>query len=145
MGASTTAGTTIAVSASLPATYDAAGFGALTYTLCGEVTDIGEFGKEFQLVTHTPLATRRTEKFKGSYNQGNLSLQMASDTADAGQALLVTALNSDASYSIKVTHQNGDIDYFTGKIMSYRISVGGADSIKAATAAVEIDSDVVSV
>lgn len=145
MAASTTAGTTFAVSASLPATYDSTGFAALTYTACGEITDIGEFGKEYQLVTHTPLATRKTEKFKGSYNNGSLALQMASDTNDAGQGLLVTALGSDNSYSVKITHQNGDIDYFTGKVMSYRVAVGGADSIKAATVAIEIDSNIVSV
>ena len=145
MAASTTAGTTFAVSASLPATYDSTGFAALTYTACGEITDIGEFGKEYQLVTHTPLATRKTEKFKGSYNNGSLALQMASDTSDTGQGTLVTALGSDNSYSFKVTHQNGDVDYFTGKVMSYRVAVGGADSIKSATVAIEIDSDIVSV
>lgn len=141
--ASTTAGTTIAVSSSLPATYNASGFSALTYTAAGEITDVGEYGKEYALVTHTPIADRKTYKFKGSYNNGSLSLQMASYPADSGQAILITGLDSDASISFKITHQNGDVDYFTGKIMSYRVSVGGADAIKMATVAVEIDSDIV--
>ncbi len=42
--AQTVAGTTIGISASLPATYDSTGFAALSYTTIGEVTDIGSLG-----------------------------------------------------------------------------------------------------
>jgi len=64
----TSAGTTISVVDSNPATYDQAGFEALTYSLIGEVTDLGEFGREYSAVTHNPLGDRRTVKRKGSYN-----------------------------------------------------------------------------
>jgi hypothetical protein len=140
--ASSTSGTTIKVSAALPATYNVAGFALLTYTAAGEVTDIGEYGKEYNLITHNPIADRKTYKFKGNYNNGTLALQMASVPADAGQAILLTALDSDNSISVEITHQNGDIDYFTGKVMSYRKGVA-SESIKTASVAFEIDSDIV--
>ena len=50
--AQTLAGSKVYISASLPATYDSAGFTALTYTEIGEISDIGTVGKEYTLVTH---------------------------------------------------------------------------------------------
>ena len=145
--ATSTAGTTISVSATLPTTYDdsaTTGFPSLTYSATGEVTDIGEYGKEYNLISHNPIGDRNTYKFKGNYNNGSLSLQMASVPADVGQAILLTALNSDASISVKITHQNGDVDYFSGKVMSYKKAVA-AESIKTATATFEIDSEIIEV
>ena len=83
----TSAGTTIAISAVLPATDDAAGYNALTWAAIGEVTDLGEFGREYATVTHNPVASRRTIKRKGSYNDGTMALQLALDRDDAGQIL----------------------------------------------------------
>ena len=145
MAAITTAGTKLYASAALPATYDQTGYEALTYTEVGEITDVGEYGKEYNLVTHIPLATRRTQKLKGSYNQGSLSLQMAYDPADLGQAILVTALDSDDSISYKVVDQDGTADYFTGQVMSYRKNIGAIDTIRSASTTIEIDSDVTTV
>lgn len=142
--ATSTSGTVIAVSAALPGTYDSAGFALLSYTTTGEVTDIGEFGKEYNLITHNPIGDRKTYKFKGNYNNGSLALQMASAPADAGQAILLTALDSDTAISVKITHQNGDVDYFTGQVMTYRVAVA-AESIKTASVTFEIDSDIVNV
>jgi hypothetical protein len=145
--AQSTAGTTIAISATLPTTYDAdavTGFPAATYSTCGEVTDIGEYGKEYNLITHNPIGDRKTYKFKGNYNNGTLALQMAADATDAGQAILLAASDSDASYAVKITHQDGAVDYFSGKVMTYKKAVA-AESILSATASFEIDSDIVEV
>ena len=145
--AASTSGTVISVSATLPTTYDdsaTTGFPSLTYTATGEVTDIGEYGKEYNLITHNPIGDRKTYKFKGNYNNGSLSLQMASVAADAGQAILLTALDSDTSISVEIEHQGGEISYFSGKVMSYKVAVA-AESIKSATATFEIDSDIVEV
>lgn len=141
----TSAGTTIAISASLPATYDAAGFAALTYTPIGEITDAGEYGKEYNLVTHNPLADRKTYKRKGSYNNGSMTLQMGRVPDDAGQVLLLAAQDSNASYSFKITLQDGTVNYFTGQVMSYRTSIGSVDQITSASVTVEVDSDIVEV
>lgn len=145
MGAQTSAGTSIALSAAAPATYDAVGFAALTFTDLGEVTNIGEFGRVYNLVTHNPLATRRTEKFKGSFDDGSLSLDLAVDSVDAGQILAKAALASDDSYSFEVTFQDGSIAYFSAQTMSFTTNVQGVDAILSGSMAIEVDNDIVEV
>ena len=142
-GAFTSAGTTIGVSASLPATNDASGFGALTFDLVGEVTDLGEFGREYSSVTHNPLGDRRTVKRKGSYNDGNISMTVARMPGDTGQTTLQTGLDDDASYSFAVTLQDGTILYFEAQIMSYTTNVGSVDQITTASVSLEITNDIV--
>lgn len=146
--AQTVAGSILSVAPALPATYDAAGFAALTYSAVAEVTDIGTFGKDFTLVTHNPIGDRKTYKFRGSYNNGTLDLKLAKITVlntDAGQAALTTALNDplDKSVSFRIALQDGSKQYFTGKVMSFTTSIGSVNSILAGECKVEIDSDVV--
>lgn len=129
----TTAGTTIAVSASAPATFDSSGYSALSYTSIGEVSDLGEFGREYNEVTFNPIGNRGTRKYKGSFNEGTLTLQVGLDTDDAGQDLLYTASGSDSAYAFKVTAQNGDVYYFQAKVMSFKRSFGGVDQVTSAT------------
>ena len=139
----TSAGTILSVSATAPATYDQAGFAALTFTTIGEITGVGEFGKTYNLVTHQPLATRRTVKRKGSFNDGALSLQLARVPDDVGQVVLQAGLDSDDSYSFKVVLQDGEIQYFSGQVMSYTNNVGSADQINGSAVSVEIDNDII--
>lgn len=136
----TSAGATLGVSASAPATYDGTGYAALTYTSIGEVTDYGEFGREYTLVTHNPVSSRITQKFKGTYNEGQMQLQIGLDTDDAGQILCKAAAASDASYYFKLTTQNGDVYYFPAKVMSWKVGVGNADQITKATCNLELTS-----
>lgn len=142
MTAMTSAGTTIAISAGNPATFNSAGFSALSFTDVGEVTEVsGDVGRVYSLVTHNPLATRATQKFKGSYNSGSITLPVAIDRADAGQIIAQAALVSDDDYSFKLTMQDGAVIYFRGKVMSFPVSMGGVDSITSGTITVEITAD----
>jgi hypothetical protein len=145
LNAQSSAGTTISLSAALPATYNAAGFAALTFTALGEVTNIGEFGKVYTLITHNPLATRKTEKLKGSYNNGSATLALAIDKDDAGQILATTASDSDAAYSVEVVYQDGSIDYFTALVMSFTTNIAGVDDILSGSINIELDDDIVPV
>jgi hypothetical protein len=145
MAINTSAGSKLFVTASAPATYTQAGFTALTFTEVGELTNLGEFGREYALVTHNPVGDRRTIKRKGSFNEGSISLEMALDNDDAGQVLLKAAADSDLSYSFKLQTQNGDIYYFSAQTMSFRVSVGTVDQITSATAMLEIDGDIIEV
>jgi hypothetical protein len=138
MGKGTVAGTTIGISAALPATYDAAGYGALTYTEIGEVVDGGGHGRSYAEVTSNPIKTRATQKYKGSFNEGNKTLQLDMDNQDAGQALLKTALNDDDDYAFEVAYPNGDKDYFIAKVMSFEKATGGVDSMRSATVTLAI-------
>lgn len=141
----TSAGTTLGISAALPATYGAAAFAALTFTDIGEITDMGEFGREYALVTHNPLGDRRTVKRKGSYNDGALTMSLGRVPSDAGQALLLTARDDDDSYAFVVTLQDGTKQYFSAQVMSYTTSVGSVDQITGASVMVEIDNDIIEV
>lgn len=138
MTAVTSAGTTLHISAGVPSTFDDTGYAALTYTAVGEVTDLGEFGREYNLVTHNPVGNRGTVKLKGSFNEGSMQVQLALDTDDAGQILAKTASRSDSNYAFKVTTQNGDKYYFQAKVMSFKVGVGGVDTVTSATMTLEI-------
>lgn len=141
----TSAGTTLSISAAAPATYNAAGFAALTWTEIGEVSDLGEFGRTYNLVTFNTLGNRRTVKRKGSYNDGTIAAQMARTPSDAGQTILTAAVDSDASYSVKIVLQDGTIFYTTAQVMSYTTNIGSVDQITSATVNLEIDNDIVEV
>lgn len=137
----TSAGSKISIG-NPPASQTLVALQAVSYTDIAEVTDIGEFGKSYNLVTHNPLGDRVTVKRKGSINNGTIALQMAYAPADPGQTLLATAVDSDSSYSYRVTLQDNTQFYFTGQAMSRPIQVGGVDNITASTCNVEIDSQI---
>ncbi|MGQ9370345.1 phage tail tube protein [Azospirillum sp. ST 5-10] len=116
-----------------------------TYTLIGEVTSIGEFGKEFQEITHQPLDTRETQKFKGSFNAGTITLSLGGDLQDAGQEALAQALDSDELYNFRVEYPDkatpsghGSYRVFQARVMSYKEGVSGTNDIVKATATLSI-------
>lgn len=144
----TGAGTTLSVVTGVPATYDEAGFAALTFDLIGEVTGVPEHGAEYALVTHNPIADRITRKLKGSVNYGSVTIPMALDPADTGQDTMrahADGANVDDQASFKVEYSDGSIEYFTGLVMSFTTAADGADSILAANAMIEIDNGVITV
>lgn len=139
------AGSTFAISASAPASENAAGFDALTYTLVGEVTNLGAVGQESSLITHMPVGDRVVRKLKGSKNNGTMELTYALDLADAGQVLLKAAAESDSAYSVRLVLQNGTKIYFRGLVMSAKREVGGVDSITSGSSTIEVTSNIVEI
>jgi hypothetical protein len=139
----TVAGTTICISAQQPATYDSAGYAGsgVNWTLIGEITDAGEHGREYALVTHQPIASRGTQKFKGSFNEGSKTLQLGLDNDDAGQLIAQAAVVSDNDYSFRVVYQGGDIDYFQAKVMSLKKAASSVDTIRSASMTLEITTN----
>lgn len=134
----TSAGSTLQITASAPATFNAAGYAALVFSAIGEITDFGEFGREYNLVTHNPVGSRGTVKLKGSFNEGQMNLQLGLDNDDAGQILAQTAVDDDANYSFKLTLQNGDIYYFQAQVMSFKVVVGNVDAVTSANIMLEL-------
>jgi hypothetical protein len=137
------AGTVISIAAEQPVTFDQAGYEdtGMDWTAIGEITDGGEHGREYALVTHMPIASRGVQKFKGSFNPGSKTLQMALDNDDAGQVVLAAALASDNDYSFRVSYQGGDTTYFQAKVMSFKIAAAGVDSIRNASVTLEITAN----
>jgi hypothetical protein len=142
----TSAGTKFYVSdpiSALSATYDAPTFATGTYVEVAELTDLGSFGKKYNLVSFNPLGARNTVKRKGSYNSGTLQLKLGQSITDPGQVKMTTASDSDNSYAFKVVLQSGTTYYFTGQVMGWQVDVGSVDQITGATADLEIDNDIV--
>ena len=117
----------------------------MTWVSIGEVTELGEFGRVYSIVKLNLLKDRRTVKRKGSFDDGTIAAQMARVPDDAGQTILTTAVNSDNSYAIKVTLQDGTKFYFSAQISSYTTNVGNVDQITAATVNFEIDNNIIEV
>lgn len=136
----TSAGSIIAISAAQPATFDTTGYAALTYTNVGEVSDLGEFGRVYNVVKYNTIQTRATTKRKGSYDEGTMSLKIGYDDDDAGQLLLQTASASDADYSFKLTLQDGSVFYFQAQVSTFKITVGSVDSITEVMVSLELTS-----
>lgn len=142
----TSAGTKLYIAdpiAALQSTYTAATFATGVYTEIGEISDLGSFGKKYNLVTFNPLGDRGTIKRAGSYNNGTLSLKMGAAPTNAGQVKLQSASDSDASYAFKVVTQSGSTYYFTGQVMGWTLEVGSVDQIMGLSADIEIDNDIV--
>ena len=141
----TAAGSKLYVSATLPATYDKAGFEALTWTEIGEVTEVPSLGKVYTIVNHLPLGSRQTIKRKGSYDNGDVDVPYAYDVNDdAGQDILMTAVDDDDSYAFKVDIKDPAQKsvYFTAQVTSAPITIGTTDSIVMKNSTLAIDNDV---
>lgn len=134
MGWQTVSGTTVAVSAALPATNDAAGFGALAWSLVGEITQIdGDLGKEWQTAEHAPIAQAKILQRKAQYREGTTDLMAAWDQSDAGQDIMRTAeADQDDIVSIRITKQNGDLRYFTAQVARFVERMGSGANVNQA-------------
>jgi len=124
-----------------------------SWVVVGEVVDFGEFGKIFNLVSHNSVGDRATYKFKGSYNNGSLAMQLGQDPADEGQEDILDALEEDDEYNFKVelndaaaaSGSTNTIMTFKGLVMSYTTQVGSVDSIVGSACTIEISGDITTV
>ncbi len=125
-------GTCLSVSAASPATYNAAGFAALTWTQVGELESVGEFTINHATVTFANLCSGKTTIAKGAEEPVSIEVGVALDRDDAGQTLMTTARQSlTATYSFKIAEANGDIVYFQAFVMRERITGGaGVNDVK---------------
>jgi hypothetical protein len=126
-------GTCVSVSAALPATFDAAGYGALTFTQVGELESIGEINVRHAAITFQNMCTGKTSTLKGAEEAVAVTLGVALDRDDAGQSIMATARKSlTTKVSVKILEANGDIVFFHGFVMSDTIVYGGINEIKKA-------------
>lgn len=137
----TSAGTSVSISATLPTAYTEAAYLAVTDAVkIGLVSEVGEFGRTYQDVTFNPLETRGTVHRKGSYDEGQLPLQIARDVSDEGQQLLVEASQSDDLYTIILTLQDGTRQFYTGQVYTSVTNVGNVNSITMRNATIQLES-----
>ncbi|WCT75036.1 hypothetical protein PQ455_07425 [Sphingomonas naphthae] len=144
MTSSTSAGSTIGLVLAAPATFDAAGYAALSFTLVNGVESIPAFGAQVPVNQFQPLAGP-VEKHKGPPNYGSLQVPMALDDADAGQILLRAAAEPDnnAQYSFCVTYPTGAKRYFRGRVFGFQETPGSATNVLMGTSTVEINTKII--
>lgn len=125
----TLSGATLAISASLPATYDAAGYGAttITYTAIGQIENFGNHGVTATIVEFTPIDTAVVAKMKGSKNYGTMSLMLGSIPTNAGQVIVLAASESNNHYSGKLTYPDGEIHYIDVLVAKHEFQGGSVN------------------
>ena len=125
-----------AVSASLPATYDAAGYGAttITYTVIGKVSDFLMYGSSRNINEFIPI-TGAVEFTKGAPRYGNGDMLMGDIPADVGQVILKAAEASSNHYSLKITYPDTEVHYLDIIVAAWTLSAGkeGLPMIRTAT------------
>lgn len=125
-------GVIVSASAGQPATFDEAGYGALTFTDVGEVLSVGEFGSTVAEIQSQPLATGVTEFFAGFIEYGQAALGLERDASDAGQQILsdhTDGANKREPFSVKVTLPDGEVIYLDVRCFSYTTNIGAANSM----------------
>lgn len=139
----TGAGATFGLSAGQPATFNEAGYEALTFTTIGKITDLGQVpSRVYEVVRLAYLASAGMDKAKGGFDLGSQTITMAIDADDTGQILLDTATNSTAVYSVKIDHP------VMGTIYAQALVLGGpktyGDNNTAATRQVTVEYKIAS-
>lgn len=120
-------GTTYAICATLPTTYDAAGYGltSLTYTTIGKVESMTPFGSERNIKEFEPI-NGDVEYTKGTPRYGQGDMVMGDVPADAGQVIMKAADASPNHYSLKITYPDGEIHYLDIIVASWKLNNGKA-------------------
>lgn len=125
----TLSGATLAISATLPATYDQAGYESTdnVFTLIGQIENFGNHGVTANIVEFTPVATAVVTKLKGRRNYGTMNLMIGSIPSDAGQTILEAASESNNHYSAKMLYPDGEIHYLDVLVASKEYQDGSVD------------------
>lgn len=139
-GPMTAAGSKLAISVALPAAQTEAGFTALTFTNIGLIDKIGPMGATYGETKFQPLDGPEIT-IKGGAKYGALNPSYAVDSADAGQALMITASEDQiADYSFRVTRPDGSLRYFLGKVFGVPEDIGTAETVIMANPVVAINT-----
>ena len=124
------------ISAGLPATYDAAGYGAttITWTLIGKVQNFLPFGSKRSVNTFRPISGA-AEYLKGTPEYGQGDLVCGDVPADVGQVIVKAAEASANHYSFKIVYPDTETHYLDGLVSAWVLSGGqdGAPMIRTGT------------
>jgi hypothetical protein len=131
------------ISSALPATYDNAGYSALTWTQIRGIRSIGDIGVTYETIDYNVIDGIRHNK-----KSGTLANSIAVEVIkidDAGQTMLKTLIGLTSSYSFKCVTVDNTIYYFTAAC-SYRMANAGESSnIHITRLTLELDSDLLEV
>ncbi len=121
------------ISPTLPATEDETGYEALTWTKIPKVTGNWEIGDEYDLIEFNANDSDITEYVKGNRKMGTIPLVYGVIVGNAGQELVLDAVESKPPYSFKIVKSNGSIKAFKGLVSTGKeaTSSGSVDTVSA--------------
>ncbi len=136
----TLSGATLSISATLPPTYDAAGYDStdVLFTEVGQVEDHGAHGVKAAISKFTPVATAVVAKVKGSKDYGTKSIKLGNVAGDAGQIIMKAASESNNHYSIKIAYPDGEKHFLDVLVSEYSYTDGTVDSVRTIAAMLEV-------
>lgn len=131
-------GATLSISATLPATYDQAGYEStdIVWTAVGKVEDMGEHGGSKTISTFIDVETGTVNKVGGSIDWGQMNVVLGNLAGDSGQQLMRTAMaNRNTHYSIKVAYDDAgavtdEVHYLDVIVGSFVNQDGNADNVR---------------
>lgn len=131
--------TIYAISASLPATYDAAGYAAtgMVYKVIDRVSQMLPTGSKRPVNKFTPIRGP-VEKSKGAPDYGSGDMMMADMPVDEGQIMMKAAEASPNHYSLQVTYPDGEVHYMDVIVSSWQLSGGKEGEFLMRTATVDL-------
>ena len=139
----TNIGTILSVSASLPATEDVAGYGALTFTEVTGVATVPELGAEYEVVRHVDVKDGITRKGHGAVDYGGGTVVYRVVESDAGQGILETAMDGKDTISFQVERPSGLLEYFQGIVTRNRTSEASSGNTYTVSSALDVTSLIV--
>lgn len=105
-----------------PATYDAAGFGALALVEIVDVVNIGAGGGTASVQSYTPLKTGKEVRVAGAIQYQDRAINMGTHLTNAGHMILSSGFdgaNQGKMHSFGIFYPDGTIWYSTGTISGY--------------------------
>lgn len=143
MPASSFSGSVVAVSAAVPGTYDSTGYGALSWTVIGEVINWAEVGDDHPDIAVPGLT--RTKHVNGPPDGGSRAFSYQFEPADAGQTILRNANGTNNDVSIRITLPSGALRYYSGRVAGLKMSeinnntfIGEAGEIRVNTPVIRV-------
>ncbi|MGB1388671.1 MAG: hypothetical protein ACPG61_07265 [Paracoccaceae bacterium] len=141
-GLESTTGTTIAVVAAEPATYDLAGFEALTFVPVVGVVTFGSWGDENEDVNEPLLAEGRVIHTVGTADGGSVEISVQHRTTDAGSDILRANGGTNTLVSIKKTYASGDAEYGVAVISAAKFREASSNSVRGYTCMAMLNSGI---
>jgi hypothetical protein len=117
--------------------------------MIGEIVDLGALGRTYKKIEAPSIGTRGIRKYKGTYDDGTMTIKLNRDPADTGQAAAIVARDNDGDYNFRLTLNDyqqtsgfviSTIIDFKAKVMSYTLEPGGVDNMVGSTLVLEVKS-----
>lgn len=135
-------GTTYWICATLPASFNQAGFDALAWTKVGKVGAVsGDLGRTYQTSSFVDLETGATYTDKGAYDPGAFTIPVAIEEADAGQAIVKAAVASRNNYAHKIVQRDGKAKCCIGMVLGFPTTINDANTTTGGMVSIKVNPD----